>query len=191
MKKFFASIGLFVAFASFSSSLSHGQEASKVQIFDSNITVDQVLKAQTGWCNALLKISSTYASGGINAAKPLAAQVINSAYAYQYGPVAFKPTLASGAQTFRPTKEGALAYFVGNDPNYPSDKGFALKDWRSCSAVNQVIQINGPSATTMGDVFFTDSKGVVTKVDKTWNFVRENDGSIRIMLHHSSLPFGG
>ena len=111
MKKFFASIGLFVAFASFSSSLSHGQEASKVQIFDSNITVDQVLKAQTGWCNALLKISSTYASGGINAAKPLAAQVINSAYAYQYGPVAFKPTLASGAQTFHPTKEGALASF--------------------------------------------------------------------------------
>jgi len=191
MKKFFTSIGLFVAFASLSSSLSHGQEASKVQIFNSNITVDQVVKAQAGWCNALLKISSTYASGGISAAKPLAAQVINSAYAYQYGPVAFKPTLASGAQTFRPTKEGALAYFVGNDPNYPSDKGFALKDWRSCTAVNKVIQLNGPSATTMGDVFFTDSKGVVTKVDKTWGFVRENDGSIRIMLHHSSLPFGG
>jgi hypothetical protein len=191
VKKFVASVGLFVAFASLSSSLSHAQEASKVQIFDSNITVAQVLKAQTGWCNALLKISSTYASGGINAAKPLAAQVINSAYAYQYGPVAFKPTLTSGAQTFRATKEGALAYFVGNDPNYPSDKGFALKDWRSCTAVNNVIQIAGPSATTMGNVLFTDSKGVVTTVDKTWNFVRENDGSIRIMLHHSSLPFGG
>ena len=191
MKKFIALVGLFVAFASLPSSVSYAQEASKVKIFDSNITVDQVLKAQAGWCNALLKISSTYASGGINAAKPLAAQVINSAYAYQYGPVAFKPTLTSGAQTFRATKEGALAYFVGNDPNYPSDKGFALKDWRSCTAVNKVIQIKGPSATTMGNVLFTDSKGVVTTVDKTWNFVRENDGSIRIMLHHSSLPFGG
>lgn len=191
MKKFIALVGLFVAFASLPSSVSYAQEASKVKIFDSNITVDQVLKAQAGWCNALLKISSTYASGGINAAKPLAAQVINSAYAYQYGPVAFKPTLTSGAQTFRATKEGALAYFVGNDPNYPSDKGFALKDWRSCTAVNNVIQIAGPSATTMGNVLFTDSKGVVTTVDKTWNFVRENDGSIRIMLHHSSLPFGG
>ncbi len=191
MKKFIALVGLFVAFASLPSSVSYAQEASKVKIFDSNITVDQVLKAQAGWCNALLKISSTYASGGINAAKPLAAQVINSAYAYQYGPVAFKPTLTSGAQTFRATKEGALAYFVGNDPNYPSDKGFALKDWRSCTAVNNVIQIAGPSATTMGNVLFTDSKGVVTTVDKTWNFVRENDGSIKIMLHHSSLPFGG
>ena len=191
MKKFIALVGLFVAFASLPSSVSYAQEASKVKIFDSNITVDQVLKAQAGWCNALLKISSTYASGGINAAKPLAAQVINSAYAYQYGPVAFKPTLTSGAQTFRATKEGALAYFVGNDPNYPSDKGFALKDWRSCTAVNNVIQIAGPSATTMGNVLFTDSKGVVTTVDKTWNFVRENNGSIRIMLHHSSLPFGG
>ena len=191
MKKFIALVGLFVAFASLPSSVSYAQEASKVKIFDSNITVDQVLKAQAGWCDALLKISSTYAKDGINAAKPLAAQVINSAYAYQYGPVAFKPTLTSGAQTFRATKEGALAYFVGNDPNYPSDKGFALKDWRSCTAVNNVIQIAGPSATTMGNVLFTDSKGVVTTVDKTWNFVRENDGSIRIMLHHSSLPFGG
>ncbi len=92
-------------------SVSYSQEASKVQIFDSNITVDQLVKAQAGWCNALLKINSTYASGGISAAKPLAAQVIDSAYAYQYGPVAFKPTLASGAQTFHPTKEGALASF--------------------------------------------------------------------------------
>jgi hypothetical protein len=31
--------------------------------------------------------------------------------------------------------------------------------------------------------------GAVTTVDKTWTFVREPDGSVRIVLHHSSLPF--
>ena len=54
---------------------------------------------------------------------------------------------------------------------------------------NQVIQLHGMFATTMGNVDITNDKGVVTTVDKTWTFIREPDGSIRIVLHHSSLPF--
>jgi hypothetical protein len=162
-----------------------------VQILDDNITLAQVLKAQEGWCKALLQISADYSKGGIAKAKATATQVIDQAYGYQYGPVAFKPTLASGEQTFRTTREGALAYFVGNNPNFPQDKGFALKPWRSCRIVNQVIQLNGSSATTMGNVIFTDATGSATSVDKTWNFVKEPDGSVRIVLHHSSLNYGG
>ena len=41
----------------------------------------------------------------------------------------------------------------------------------------------------MGNVDLTDSSGKLTTVDKTWAFVREPDGEIRIVLHHSSLPF--
>jgi hypothetical protein len=162
-----------------------------VQILDDNISLAQVLKAQEGWCKALLQISADYSKGGIAKAKATATQVIDQAYGYQYGPVAFKPTLASGEQTFRTTREGALAYFVGNNPNFPQDKGFALKPWRSCRIVNQVIQLNGSSATTMGNVIFTDATGSATSVDKTWNFVKEPDGSVRIVLHHSSLNYGG
>ena len=40
-------------------------------------------------------------------------------YGYQFGPVLFKPTLTAAPQTFRTTRDGALAYFVGGDPNYP------------------------------------------------------------------------
>jgi hypothetical protein len=47
------------------------------------------------------------------------------------------------------------------------------------------------SATTMGNVIFTDAAGSVTSVDKTWTFIKENDGSVRIVLHHSSLNYGG
>jgi hypothetical protein len=162
-----------------------------VQILDDNITLAQVLKAQEGWCKALLQIGADYSKGGIAKAKATATQVIDQAYGYQYGPVAFKPTLASGEQTFRTTREGALAYFVGHNPNFPQDKGFALKPWRSCKIVNQVIQLNGSSATTMGNVIFTDASGSATSVDKTWNFVKETDGSVRIVLHHSSLNYGG
>jgi hypothetical protein len=156
---------------------------------DTNITEAQVLKAQQAWCAGLLAISEAYRSGGFAKAKATAYQVLDQAYAYQYGAVAFKPTLTTNPQTFRPTKAGALAYFVGGDPNYPNDKGFAIKPWKSCQVRNQVIQLHGMFANTMGNVVLTDEKGAFTTVDKTWSFVREPDGSIRIVLHHSSLPY--
>jgi hypothetical protein len=34
-----------------------------------------------------------------------------------------------------------------------------------------------------------DSKGNVTKVDKTWGYARGADGGLKIVLHHSSLPY--
>lgn len=163
--------------------------APTLQVHSDNITEAQVLQAQKGWCNALLRISAAYASGGMAKARAAAAVAIDQAYAYQYGPVAFKPTLTSGRQTFRTSREGALAYFVGSDPDFPADKGFALKPWRSCQVVNQVIRLSGSQAITMGNVIFTDAAGKVTTVDKTWAFEKEADGSVRIVLHHSSLPF--
>jgi hypothetical protein len=41
----------------------------------------------------------------------------------------------------------------------------------------------------MGNVMLTDSTGKVTTVDKTWGFKKDNQGKLRIVLHHSSLPF--
>jgi hypothetical protein len=165
--------------------------AMSVEVLNSDITLAQALKAQSNWCAALVKISKDYDTKGLAAAKYTAGKAIDGAYAYQYGPVAFKPTLTTGSQTFRTTREGALAYFVGDNPNYPNDTGFALKHWRTCKAYNSVVQIYGNRATTMGNVFITNDKGEVTKVDKTWNFLKDNDGTIRITLHHSSLPYAG
>merc|ERR1712187_437154 len=76
---------------------------------------------------------------GYDAAKALAEAVIDSAYGYKYGPVLFKPTLAGGKQTFRPTKKGALSYFVGGDSAYPKDTGFGIKGWRKVQFVNSAI----------------------------------------------------
>ena len=156
---------------------------------NNNITEQQVLNAQKGWCNGLLAISKAYATGVFPAAEVTASKILDQAYGYQYGAVAFKPTLTQQPQTFRSTKVGALAYFVGGNPSYPNDKGFAIKPWRSCAIRNQVIQLHGELAITMGNVDLTDSSGKATTVDKTWAFVREPDGQVRIVLHHSSLPF--
>lgn len=153
------------------------------------ITVAEVEAAQRAWGDALVAIATTYDNQGHAAAKKLAGEVLDAAYAYNMGPVLFKPTLAAAPQTFRTTRDGALAYFVGGDSTYPGDTGFALKGWRSYEIDNAGILITGNSATSMGNVTVTDSKGNRTTVDKTWGYVRGPDGKLRIVLHHSSLPY--
>ena len=157
-------------------------------VVSGNITEADVLSAQIAWGNALVKIASDYESGGIAKAKATAGAVIDAAYGYQYGPVLFKPTLTTAPQTFRTTREGALAYFVGDNKRYPQDSGFALKGWRSAEIRNVAIQLHGNTALSMGNVLLTDKTGKVTTVDKTWGYVRDDNGALRIVLHHSSLP---
>lgn len=154
------------------------------------ITEAEVLKAQAGWCQALVDISTTGQAQGQAAAKDLAEKVIDAAYGYAMGAVLFKPTLTVVPQTFRTTKAGALAYFVGGDPDFPQDTGFALKGWRACEAKNAAVFIAGDSASSMGHVHITDTSGKVTSVDKTWKFVKDDAGALRIVVHHSSLPYG-
>ena len=151
------------------------------------ISETEVIAAQQAWCKSLLDISSTYDQSGKQAANDLASQVIDTAYFYQDGPVLFKPTLTTNPQTARTTKEGALSYFVGGNPDFPGDKGFALAGWEKCEVDNAAINISGDSATSLGKVHFTNKNGEVTTVDKTWKFVKDNAGKLRIVVHHSSL----
>lgn len=153
-----------------------------------NITEADVLTAQRAWGEALVQISKDYESGGVAKAKATAEAVLDAAYGYQLGPVLFKPTLTVAPNTFRTTREGALAYFVGGDKNYPDDKGFALKGWRAVEIKNVAIQLRGDTAISMGNVMLTDKTGKITTVDKTWGYARDDQGRLRIVLHHSSLP---
>lgn len=153
------------------------------------ITEAEVLAAQTGWCDALVAISALHSAEGLPAAKALAGDVLDAAYGYQMGAVLFKPTLTVVPQTFRPTREGALAYFVGDNAAFPNDTGFALKGWTACSPRTNAIFIAGDSAMSIGNVDFTGPDGAVTSVDKTWGYVKDDNGALRIVLHHSSLPY--
>lgn len=153
------------------------------------ITEAEVTAAQEAWCAALVNISATFEKDGQAAAKALAGEVIDAAYGYQMGAVLFKPTLTVAPQTFRPTRDGALAYFVGDDPAFPNDTGFALKGWTACAATNNAVFITGETATTMGNVAITGKDGAVTTVDKTWTYVKDDAGNLRIVVHHSSLPY--
>jgi len=156
------------------------------------LTIEEVNAAQQAWCDALVKIGEIYTEGGDY--KGYANQVLTDAYDYDNGTVFFKPTLAYGERTFRTTKEGALSYFVGGDPNYPEDKGFAIKPWIKARYDNigdgqQGVQIYGNVGITMGHVYCTDKDGNETMVEKVWVFKKGDDGKVRIILHKSALPF--
>lgn len=158
-------------------------------VLNSNVTETEVQAAQEAWGKALIQISRDFDSGGLQKATQTANAVLDAAYGYNMGPVLFKPTLTHGEQTFRTTREGALAYFVGGSKSFPDDSGFALKGWEKYEYKNAGVIIDGDMAITMGNVYLYDKKGQLTKVDKTWAFRKDDQGKLRIVLHHSSLPY--
>jgi hypothetical protein len=167
------------------------QPQPAANITEAPITEAEVNAAQQAWCDALVNIGKVHAAGGDYRA--VANQAITDLYDYDNGKVFFKPTLAHGPNTFRPTKAGALSYFVGGNPDFPEDTGFALKHWFDVSYDNNAaengIQIHGDVAITMGNVYLTDANGNHVTVDKTFAFRRCPDGRLRLLAHKSALPF--
>ena len=153
------------------------------------ITTTDLAKARQAWGKGLIAISEAYEDGGIEAARPVAEGVLDAAYGYALGPVLFKPTMASGDQTFRPTRKGALSYFVGHDDEYAQDGGFGIKGWREMESVTSAEFIEGDVGMWMGWIILTDKNGNVTKVDKSFGYKKDAEGTLRIVQHHSSLPY--
>jgi len=152
------------------------------------ITEQELADSRRSWGDALVAMSQAYEDSGIEAATELANRALDAVYGYASGDVLFKPTLASGEQTFRTTREGALAYFVGHDSNYPLDSGFGIQGWRTVAFQTAAHFINGDVGMWMGSVTFTDRDGNVLQVDKSWGYKKDEQGVLRIVLHHSSLP---
>ncbi len=153
------------------------------------IDSEELAAARNAWGEGLVAISNAFEDGGIEAARLVAESVLDAAYGYNLGPVLFKPTMASGDQTFRPTRHGALAYFVGHDDEYPHDAGFGIKGWRSMESVTSASFVEGDVAMWMGWIKLTDKNGNVTQVDKSFGYKKDAEGALRIVLHHSSLPY--
>jgi hypothetical protein len=153
------------------------------------ITKQEVVEAQQAWSNGLIHIGNVFMEKGdyIAAAK----QHIESLYGYTMGEVLFKPTLAALKQ-FRTTPEGALSYFVGGNPDYPEDHGFAIKPWSKVGWENAGIKFAGNVALAMGNYYFTPAQGGdEVKVEFSFAFMKDDSGKLRIILHDSHLPYQG
>ncbi|KAL1503203.1 hypothetical protein AB1Y20_011260 [Prymnesium parvum] len=159
----------------------------------SEITKEDVLKAQQSWSNAITSISKVCLEEKdfIAAAGYCAGEL----YGYGHTNVLFKPTKAA-EYPFRPTAEEAMSYFVGGavvENGYDEDAGFAInggKGWKSVKFTNHQIDLNGPVAIAMGSYIFTcATTGDEVRVEYTFGYKRCADGKPRIFLHHSSVPF--
>jgi len=157
------------------------------------VTEDEVLECQKTWAESIAKISKVYLDGGdfVGAAGEAAGVL----YGYGKTDVLFKPTKATD-NPFRPTPEEAMSYFVGCNAvegGYPEDGGFAInggKGWKKVVFSNHKIDLNGPTAQAMGSYDFTcATTGKVSTVEYTFGYKRNDDGKVRIYLHHSSVPY--
>ena len=153
------------------------------------ITEKELAEARIAWGKGLIDISSAYDKEGIDKASIIASEILDNLYGFEFGPILFKPTLSGGVQTFRTDKEGTLSYFIGNNPKYPQDTGFGIKSWHKVESETSSIFINENIAMWMGWATFTNKDGETVKVDKSWGYKKVANGSLKIILHHSSLPY--
>lgn len=152
---------------------------------DKSISKEEVLDAQKAWADGIVAISKVYIEKGDF--KSRAEQHIKELYAYDNSKVLFKPTLASDDQ-FRETYNQALSYFVGGEVK--EDKGFAIRPWTKVRFGEQEIITDSDSAIAMGNYYFTpQGEDTETKVEYTFAYMKDDEGNLRINVHHSSLPY--
>jgi len=160
--------------------------ASAKNIEDTMISKADVIAAQTEWGNGIVEIASAHSADGDFEAR--AREHIDTLYAYGETPVMFKPTLAAQDQ-FRETFDEALSYFIGTEGT--EDSGFAIKGWKNVRWESNGIYTNDQSAMAMGNYFFTAPDGSETKVEYSFGYILDENGELKINLHHSSLPYSG
>ena len=150
------------------------------------IKIEDVENAQNKWGSGIVKIGQLKDS--LKECRMYTLDFINKMYNFENGSVQFKPTKAADKQ-FRNDIQGALSYFIGADADYNEDGGFAINPWTQVEFQNDSINIYESMALAMGNYFFTDLNGNQTKVEYTFAYIKDDKGALKIILHHSSLPY--
>lgn len=162
-------------------------DATATEAGDDPITMAEVEAAQQAWGEGIVAIGQTFTDEGDYRAR--AEEHINTHYAYADGAtILFKPTLAAEDQ-FRESFDEALSYFVGTEGT--EDGGFAIAPYTAVRWENNgtVIDEDGDMAVAMGNYFFTGTDGNETKVEYSFAYEKDDNGDLKIVLHHSSLPY--
>jgi len=156
-----------------------------------DITEDEVNQAQKRWCKGLIAICKKYPDGDY---KKQAEEFLDENYDFGKSAVFFRPTLAMAPQNFRTTKEGALSYFIGENPRFPKDDGFIKKGWVKAKFDNTIegkraIQVHRNIGIAMGNVYLRQEVtvgGTWTVVDKVFVFLKR-DNEVRLIVHNSAV----
>ena len=145
---------------------------------------EDIINIQKEWASGIVKMGEL--SNDRDSLESFTSDFLDKINDFQ-NQVLFKPTKAANEQ-FRNSKGSAYSYFIaGDDRECQEDNGFALSNWTEILFDNSNIIINEDIAIAMGNYTF---KNEASKIKVEYSFVYKNYGNeIKIILHHSSLPY--
>ena len=145
---------------------------------------EDIINIQKEWASGIVKMGEL--SDDRDSLESFTSDFLDKIYDFD-NQVLFKPTKAANEQ-FRNTKGSAYSYFIaGDNRECQEDNGFALSNWTEILFDNSNIIINEDIAIAMGNYTF---KNEASKIKVEYSFVYKNYGNkIKIILHHSSLPY--
>lgn len=180
---------------------------------DKNCVSEAEMEAhQANWTKTLKTIGEMYVKNGQNCTgtggdiQAYTQKQLLALYAFNESSVHFRPSLTTSPNIFRDTLSKAESYFIGPCAKTPvtGDKGFAFAyhtdpttptNWNGFSDIKFVdltYSVNKSfchNSVAQGQATFTASASQnATTVDKSFNYGRMEDGSVKLTLHHSSLP---
>ena len=148
------------------------------------ITKEDIIKAQKDWSKGIIKMGQV--SNNRALLESFVSDFLDDVYNFQEK-VLFKPTKAKIEQ-FRNNKESAVSYFIaGDNKKCKEDNGFALSNWSKITFENSDIIINKNQGLAMGNYTFENNESKI-KVEYSFGYIKINK-SIKITLHHSSIPY--
>ena len=147
---------------------------------------NEVEAVQESWGKSLVHVG---AGESWEESRDRAEEMIKSHYLLEDNEaLLFCPTKASVKQ-FRGNFKSALSYFVGRDNEFDEDKGFALEPWKSVRFENTDVVCKQDLAFAMGNYYFTTLDDNEVKVEYSFVYIRDNEGKLKIQLHHSAIPY--
>ena len=147
----------------------------------------KIKKAQKRWADGIINIGKYYFEKKDYIA--LTNNFIEELYSFKDNKVLFKPTKASKKQ-FRKNKNEFISYFIGHNKVSDEDKGFALEPYKSVQFINFDFSIFENIIISMGNYIFTNYEDEKIKVEYSFGYILdENEDELKIILHHSSVPY--
>ena len=146
---------------------------------------EKIIEAQKKWSEGIIKMGEL--SDNRSSLENFTTNFLDEMYDFENNQLLFKPTKASSIQ-FRNTKEMAMSYFIaGENRECGEDDGFALSKWNKITFENNQINVQGNLGFAMGNYLF-ENESTKIKVEFSFGY-REINDSVKIFLHHSSIPY--
>ena len=149
------------------------------------ITIEEIKKAQKSWGEGIVRLGKCKddAEKSIETVN----EFIKDHYGFEQGNVLFKPTKPS-IEPFRNSKKSAISYFIGKDPDFPNDSGFALNPWKNVKFDNRGYIMRKRFCNCHGRVLLRDQQNQETKVEYTFGY-KKHPNTPSLIIQTSSFAF--